>query len=94
VEIDFAPPLDYVEPAPPSPKLEKRTSSTIIAEQGESQFRAFRGNYQRLDGKEVKYDPVEHVTDTEYDPRSRRLKRGVRGVEIFDEFAGSGVRIG
>lgn len=55
VEIDFAAPLDYIEPARPIPKLQKKTSSQNIEEEGEdAEFRAFRGNYQRLDGKTVK----------------------------------------
>lgn len=61
VKLDFEAPLDYVEPAPPimeEPQLQKRSSSLIMDEEVEKKFKAFKGNYRRLDGKEVKFDPV------------------------------------
>jgi len=61
VKIDFEAPLDYVEPAPPiydEPQLVKRSSSVLMDEETEKPFKAFKGNYQRLDGKVVQDDPV------------------------------------
>ena len=61
VKIDFEAPLDYVEPAPPiqnEPQLQKKDSKVLMEEEGVKRFKAFKGKYRRLDGKEVKFDPV------------------------------------
>lgn len=88
LKLDFEAPLDYVEPAP-EPKLEKKDSHLMIAE--ESEFSAFTGNYQRLDGKKVKGDPTAKVE--EYDPRKHKLKHGIRDYNIETYFKGQGVSL-
>lgn len=92
VEIDFAPPLDYVEPAPRSPK-----NKPVAQDEPETQsngFSAFTGGFQRLDGKKVKIDPTVKENPDLYDPRKVRLVKGVRKYgQLVNEFAGKGVRI-
>lgn len=66
VKLDFEAPLDYVEPAPimrDDKKKRKQSSSVVIDKEGVKKFNAFKGNYQRLDGKELKFDPVRHPRD-------------------------------
>lgn len=61
VKLDFEAPLDYVEPAPPimdEPQLKRQTSSVVMEKEGQKKFKAFKGGFMRLDGKEVKFDPV------------------------------------
>lgn len=81
VEIDFAPPLDYVEPAPPSPKRNKAQEVEEEAQDDDSSFREFRGTYRRLDGKPVTRDPTKKIEKDEFDPRKHRLVHGVRRVD-------------
>ncbi|KAL3137327.1 hypothetical protein ABBQ32_006864 [Trebouxia sp. C0010 RCD-2024] len=54
-EVDFAPPLDYVEPTrsepTPAPVQEQPAESTSEPEVAEPSFVPFRGAAQRLDGK-------------------------------------------
>lgn len=56
-------------------------------------FKAFSGNYQRLDGKQVKMDPSAHEEDEEYDPRKHKLSTGVRQDLFGKTFAGQGIRL-
>ena len=92
VEIDFAPPLDYVEPAPPSPKNKAAPEENENTQS--NTFSAFTGGFQRLDGKKVKIDPTVRETPDTYDPRKVRLINGVRSYgQLVNEFGGKGVRI-
>lgn len=95
VKLDFEAPLDYVEPEPVmrEPELKKNESKgLVIEEEGRKVFKAFKGSYRRLDGKEVKIDPV--AKDDEYDPRKHRLENGVRENMVLKKFQGTGTRIG
>ncbi|KAL3696134.1 hypothetical protein R1sor_010210 [Riccia sorocarpa] len=57
-EVDFAPPLDYVEPEPvrpaPAPPAASSEASQEAPEPEEPKFNAFTGTGRRLDGKPVK----------------------------------------
>lgn len=62
-EVDFAPPLDYVEPVYKKPEASTPVVSkpaavpkeTEVIEEEEPKFRAFVGGGNRLDGKAVEY---------------------------------------
>eukprot|EP00899_Mesostigma_viride_P027218 jgi/Mesvir1/7681/Mv11651-RA.1 len=65
-EVDFAPPLDFVEPAPPPPPSlappvpvgTKKDDPPPPAEEKEDSFKAFTGSGFRLDGKRVASAPM------------------------------------
>lgn len=81
IEVDFAPPKDYVE----SPtKLTREPSITAPEEHRQTQQtagKAFPGSGQRVDSKApVKEAPRKTSQETEeYDPRKHRLRNGIRG---------------
>ena len=47
-----------------------------MGDDGQLEFKEFKGKYQRLDGREVKNLPVSEPK--EFDPRKHRLENGVR----------------
>ncbi len=81
IEVDFAPPKDYVES--PS-KLTREPSITAPEEAPHSQpvsGKQFPGSGQRLDKKELKAEAKKTAAVTEeYDPRKHRLRHGIRSV--------------
>ena len=60
------------------PKLQKRSSSVLMDEEESKQFKAFKGGFRRLDGKEVVGDPVRLVL-TGFRRRSMRTMSMTRG---------------
>lgn len=64
-----------------------------MEEEKSSRFKAFSGNYRRLDGKEVKGDPTANDEEEEYDPRKNKLPNGVRDNLFGNNFEGKGVRL-
>jgi hypothetical protein len=96
LKLDFEEPLDYVEPAPPirdQPQLKKKDSKMLMEKENNKRFQAFSGNYQRLDGKQVKVDPTAKDDEEDYDPRKHRLPNGVRENMFGNSFAGKGIRV-
>lgn len=96
LKLDFAEPLDYVEPAPPikdHTDLKKKDSKMLMEEEKTKKFQAFSGNYQRLDGKQVKGDPTVQDKEEDYDPRKHKLPNGVREHIFGPKFTGKGVRL-
>lgn len=97
LKLDFEEPLDYVEPAPQyleQPALKKKKDSKMLIEEEKvKKFKAFSGNYRRLDGKQVAYDPADHTDEEEYDPRKHRLPNGVRDNLFAKSFGGKGVKL-
>jgi ubiquitin fusion degradation protein 1 len=81
IEVDFAPPKDYVES--PS-KLTREPSITAPEEAPHSQpvsGKQFPGSGQRLDKKELKAEAKKTAPVTEeYDPRKHRLRHGIRSA--------------
>ena len=81
IEVDFAPPKDYVES--PS-KLTREPSINAPEEAPHSQpvsGKLFPGSGQRLDKKESKAEAKKTAPVTEeYDPRKHRLRHGIRST--------------
>ena len=90
LNIDFAPPLDYVEP----PKqFRKDLDDEIINENGE--FTAFAGKGLRMDGRQsskVAEDTAPKEKD--FDPREHRIPHGIRKEWYKNEFTGTAMKIG
>lgn len=96
LKLDFEEPLDYVEPAPQyleQPALKKRDSKMLMEQEKVKRFKAFSGNYQRLDGKQVKLDPSQDNDEEEYDPRKNKLPNGVRENMFTKSFVGKGIKL-
>lgn len=64
----------------------------LMQEEKVKKFKAFSGNYQRLDGKQLK-DAIVNEEEEEYDPRKHRLPSGVRDKMFVKSFTGAGVRL-
>ena len=91
LKLDFEEPRDYVQPAPPimdQPQLKKKNSKMLMEKEQQKKFKAFQGNFRRLDGKEVKHDPTANDEEEEYDPRKHKLVGGVRENLFGNFFAG------
>lgn len=94
VEVDFAPPLDYVEP----PKDYQRGAS--LNEDDVKKNDPFAGKGVRIDEKPDKpgnaarkgSSSVPMTAEEEYDPRKHRIHRGVRKTSV--EWTGQGTKIG
>lgn len=92
VDVDFAPPLDYVEPQKVDPRGEIKSEET--AKKGN----VFAGNGVRIDEKANNPNArkgsqaIQAPEEEEYDPRKHRIHRGVRKTSI--EWTGQGVKIG
>lgn len=92
VEVDFAPPLDYVEP----PKDYQRAS--LSEDNEKSKNEPFGGKGTRIDEKPDKpgarkgSQAVQPAEEDEYDPRKHRIHRGVRKTSV--EWTGQGTKIG
>jgi len=89
VDVDFAPPLDYVEPERPNVKGDLKTEDP-------KKGGVFGGNGVRIDEKAQtnvrKGSTVPPPNEEEeYDPRRHRIHRGVRKTSI--EWTGNGVKI-
>lgn len=89
IEVDFAPPKDYVEPK--APEQLKKTPSVIKAEekkQDEKKIAEIEEKYRRIDGKKLtekqkqellqKFKDEEKKENPDFDPRKHRLKHGIR----------------
>lgn len=86
LNLEFAPPLDYVEPAKPLPQqtetINKNTPSSVV----------FEGTAVRLDGKT--YVPEsKSMQEVEFDPRKHKIHNGIR-KEWNNYFKGSAISIG
>lgn len=80
IEVDFAPPKDYVEA--PS-KLTREPSITSPEEASRTQpiaGKLFPGSGQRLDKKELRPENRQTPVTEEYDPRKHRLRHGIRAA--------------
>lgn len=77
IEVDFAPPKDYVDS--PS-KLTREPSFTAHEEVVPAQAagKLFPGAGERLDKKEVRQHTQKAPPPEEYDPRKHRLRHGIR----------------
>jgi ubiquitin fusion degradation protein 1 len=89
VDVDFAPPLDYVEPERPNVQGDLKTEDP-------KKGGVFGGNGVRIDEKAQtnvrKGSTVPPPNEEEeYDPRRHRIHRGVRKTSI--EWTGNGVKI-
>jgi ubiquitin fusion degradation protein 1 len=90
--LDFAPPLDYVEP------VRKKVASGKTKQVDESGVDLSR--FRRLDGKKLKKRQKKRIIneelEKEYDPRKHRIENGIRKncLGIFKKFKGTGVRLG
>ncbi len=93
IEVDFAPPLDYVEKPP---DLVKRQSSVNLEEEEEKDKGPFQGKGVKINGQVV--DPSTEkkvkVNNEQYDPRKHRLPNGIRANIYGHEWKGEGVKIG
>eukprot|EP01016_Furgasonia_blochmanni_P045656 TRINITY_DN6471_c0_g1_i4.p1 TRINITY_DN6471_c0_g1~~TRINITY_DN6471_c0_g1_i4.p1 ORF type:complete len:712 (+),score=138.03 TRINITY_DN6471_c0_g1_i4:66-2201(+) len=106
VEVDFAPPLDYVEDAVP---LNKKQSSIRLDDDEtakrspgkkpkEPENKLFGGKGVRLDGKAVDHNKLaqadaKKIIEENYDPRKHRLPHGVRQY-IYEDIKGKSMVIG
>ena len=110
LNVDFAPPKDYVEPAPikKSNSVEKRA---VEEEKDNRKLAELEEKYKRIDGKALtakqKRDLLAKVKEQEkaenptFDPRQHRLKHGIRNYRAEGEaqheigaFEGKGMKIG
>lgn len=93
LNLDFEAPLDYVEPTPAQPGLQKQSSSVVMDENAakDKPFEAFSGKHARIDQKSLKEDMQRKKED--YDPRKHRLPNGIRKNLITESFAGKGIRL-
>lgn len=93
IEVDFAPPLDYVEKPP---DLVKRQSSVNLEEEEEENKGPFSGKGMKINGQVVdtSQEKKMKVNNDQYDPRKHRLPNGIR-VNIYGhEWKGEGVKVG
>lgn len=90
--LDFAPPMDYVEPVRPK----KVSGKTVAVDKSGVDLSRFR----RLDGKNLrkkqKNQIIQEELEKEYDPRKHRIENGIRKncLGIFKKFKGTGYRLG
>lgn len=90
--LDFAPPLDYVEPI----RKRKKSGKTVITDESGVDLSRFR----RLDGKKLRKKQkrilIQQELDKEYDPRKHRIENGIRKncLGIFKKFKGKGMKLG
>lgn len=90
--LDFAPPLDYVEPIR---KKQVSGKTTVVDESGVDLSR-----FRRLDGKKLRKKQkkaiIQQEREKEYDPRQHRIENGIRNncLGIFKKFKGKGVTLG
>ena len=92
LNIDFAPPLDYVEP----PKQFRKKEDAEEEQTGE--FSAFKGKALRMDGRRLSKATEEKMQKAEeekqYDPRKHRIPQGIRTEWVDKKFSGIGTTIG
>lgn len=90
LNIDFAPPLDYVEP----PKqFRKDLDDEIVNESGD--FTAFAGKGLRMDGRSnSKIVSEEAIKEKDFDPRDHRIPHGIRKEWYKNDFTGTAMKIG
>ena len=93
IEVDFAPPLDYVEKPP---ELVKRQSSVNLDEGANEPKGPFQGKGIKINGQVVDTanEPKQKVNNEQYDPRKHRITNGIKSNIMGYEFKGSGVKIG
>ena len=90
--LDFAPPLDYVEPI----RQKKKSGKGVVMDESGVDLSQFR----RLDGKKLrkkqKKKLIQQELDKEYDPRKHRIENGIRNncLGIFKKFKGKGLALG
>jgi len=92
VNVDFAPPKDYVEPPRPgaversAPALVTRTEESSEPAPEEPGFKAFEGAGQRVDGKAIKASPslgpaAPPQDDDDEQPWKKRIPKGIKYME-------------
>jgi len=93
VDVDFAPPLDYIEPTP----AQMNRTASVSDEDPKKKNDPFAGQGMRIDEKTV--NPARKGSnhqmapeEEEYDPRKHRIYRGVRKTSV--EWTGQGTKIG
>lgn len=91
LNLEFAAPLDYVEPVrqPKAPEPVKGQTDAQIPAKAEGPF---AGAGTRLDGRQIKAATVPEP-DNDYDPRKFKIPRGIR-KEWNQSFQGQGMSIG
>lgn len=92
IEVDFAPPLDYVEKPP---DLVKRQSSVNLDEDEKEAKGPFQGKGIKINGQAV--DPSlekKKVNNDEYDPRKHRIPHGIKTSIMGHVYKGEGIKIG
>ena len=88
--LDFAPPLDYVEPVRRKPGTSKNTTASGVD----------LSRFKRLDGRKLKKRQIKMLEqqerEKEFDPRKHRIENGIRNncLGIFLGFKGSATTIG
>jgi ubiquitin fusion degradation protein 1 len=88
MNLDFAPPKDYVEPV-----RQRKNSSNAESSINYSQFK-------RIDGKTLKKKQKKMIEQEElakdFDPRKHKIPNGIRKncLGIFSSFKGQGVKLG
>ena len=80
INLEFEAPLDYVEP--------DYKKTTQKQEQGKPTNVGIR-----IDNKELKQQQIE-VESNDYDPRLKKISKGIRKEWFTDNFQGTGVSIG
>jgi ubiquitin fusion degradation protein 1 len=94
LEVDFAPPLDYVEKPP---DLIRRESSVNLDEEEDKDAKGpFSGKGIKINGQVVdtSQEPKKKINNEQYDPRKHRIPHGIRTNIMGYEFKGEGVKIG
>ena len=81
IHLEFEAPLDYIEPDyKKNIKKDEKTAKPVLTG-------------VRIDNKEIK-ESVMAVEQKDYDPRTRKIPRGIRREWYADTFVGSGTAIG
>lgn len=86
LSIDFAPPLDYVEPEKVFRKKEGGE------QEGKKVFGRFSGKGLRMDGRKVKQE--ERKEEEGFDPREFKIPHGIRKEWYVSSFKGKAIKIG
>ena len=91
LSIDFAPPLDYVEPK----KVFRKKEGEEEKDDDKKKFGKFTGKGLRMDGRAIKKEQlVEKNKEELFDPRQHKIPHGIR-KEWFDSlFKGKALKIG
>jgi ubiquitin fusion degradation protein 1 len=93
LSIDFAPPLDYVEPKKQFKKNEEPEKPEDSS--NKKKFDKFGGKGLRMDGRDIKKEQLENQIKEEiFDPRKHAIPHGIRKEWYEEKFKGKATRIG